>query len=385
MNSMLYIVYGIGTDSVGLVGEITTPISKINGNIVDMRQDVLHGLFTIYMVVDLARATATIDDFSKLLKKISDNTGISLTMEKYSPIPRSAEKKNMLVTLVGKDKPGIIAAITEKLGKYNINIDTSDMVARENIFLMDLLTDVSQSVLPTENLESVVKEIMQSMNINSMFQTEDVFNKKKKIVMFDITGSFIDDETIDEILKQAGIAKNAVRRKGSDQSDLSFMHTTAGYLESLPVQVVDAVIDSIKVTQGTQELLQTLKIMGYKIGLISNGFTFFTDPIRARLDIDYSFGFDLPIDDDSKTIVGDLPPGLLLDINRSEIISSVMELEDIGQEDITIISDQNMNYPSTPGIRLEFNMKVLLDFMNQHVLSKEALTGMLRSFGIPSL
>lgn len=163
------------------------------------------------------------------------------------------------------------------------------------------------------------------------------------------------------------------------------MHTTAGYLESLPVQVVDAVIDSIKVTQGTQELLQTLKIMGYKIGLISNGFTFFTDPIRARLDIDYSFGFDLPIDDDSKTIVGDLPPGLLLDINRSEIISSVMELEDIGQEDITIISDQNMNYPSTPGIRLEFNMKVLLDFMNQHVLSKEALTGMLRSFGIPSL
>jgi phosphoserine phosphatase len=383
MNSMLYIVYGIGNDSVGLVGEITTPISKINGNIVDMRQDVLHGLFTIYMVVDLEEATATIEEFSKLLKKISDNTGLSLTMEKYSPVPRSAEKKNMFVTLVGKDKPGIIAAITEKLGKYNINIDTSDMVARENIFLMDLLTDVSQSVLPMENLESVVKEIMHAMNINTMFQTEDVFNKKKKIVLFDITGSFIDDETIDEILKQAGIMKDAICREGADQSNLSFIHTTAGYLEGLPVQVIDAVIESIDVSQGTQELLQTLKIMGYKIGLISNGFTFFTDPIRQRLDIDYSFGFNLPIDDDSKTIIGDLPAGLLQDINRSEIIASVMELEDVGHDDITIISDQDMKYPNTPGIRLEFNMKVILDFMNQHILSKEALTGMLRSFGIP--
>ena len=57
MNSMLYIVYGIGADSVGLVGAITSPISQVKGNIVDMRQDVMHGLFTIYLVVDLAKAT----------------------------------------------------------------------------------------------------------------------------------------------------------------------------------------------------------------------------------------------------------------------------------------------------------------------------------------
>jgi phosphoserine phosphatase len=382
MNSMLYIVYGIGNDSVGLVGEITAPIAQVGGNIVDMRQDVLHGLFTIYLVVDLKKASVTIDEFSRLLERTSDETGLSLSMEKYTPIPRSAERKNMLVTLVGQDKPGIIGAITEKLAKYNINIETSDVVARENIFLMDLLTDVSQSALPTDNLKTVVKEIMQAVNINTMFQIEDVFNKKKKIVMFDVSGSFIDAGTIEEIISQTGISTEALSR-GPEEDDLSFMHTTAGYLEGLPLQVIDAIVDAIEISQGTQELLQTLKIMGYKIGLISNGFTFFTGPIRKRLGIDCAFGYDLPVDDDSKTIVGDLPAGVLQGIDRSKIISSVMEHEAVGEEDITVISDQDIDYPQTPGIRLEFNMKGMLDFMNQHILSKEALTGLLRSFGIP--
>ena len=326
----------------------------------------------------------SIDEFSILLERISSETGLSLSIEKYTPVPRSAERKNMLVTLVGQDKPGIIAAISEKLAKYNINIEISDVVARENIFLMDLLTDVSKSALPTDNIKTVVKEIMQAVNINTMFQIEDVFNKKKKIVMFDISGSFIDAGTMDEIISQTGISKDVLCR-GPEEDDLAYMHTTAGYLDGLPLQVIHAIVDSIEISQGTQELLQTLKIMGYKIGLISNGFTFFTTPIRQRLDIDYAFGYDLPVDDDAKTIDGDLPVGVLIGIDRSKIISSVMELENVSEEDITVISDQDIDYPQTPGIRLEFDMKGMLDFMNQHILSQEALTGLLRSFGMPNV
>ncbi len=384
MNSMLYIVYGIGSDSVGLVGEITTPISQVNGNIVDMRQDVLHGLFTIYMVVDLKRAAVPVEEFSGLLSTITRETGVNLFMEKYTPVLRSTERKNMLVTLVGQDKPGIIAAITEKLGKYNINIETSEVVARESIFLMDLLTDVSNSSLPMENLKAVVREIMQAVRINTMFQSEDVFNKKKKIVLFDVAGSFIDPDTVSEIMKQAGISRDVLSgREG--ETEIAYMHRTAGYLEGLPLQVIDAVVDSIQISRGTQELLQTLKIMGYKIGLISGGFTFFTDSLRKRLDIDYSFGFEVPVDDDAKTIVGDIPAGLIQGIDREEIIASVMDLEAVSAEDITVISDRGGDYPLTPGIRLEFDMKVILDFMNQHVLSRDALTGLLRSFGIPKV
>ncbi|HQI82392.1 MAG TPA: ACT domain-containing protein, partial [Deltaproteobacteria bacterium] len=82
MNRMLYIVYGIGTDSVGLVGAITSPIARVRGNIVDLRQDVLHGLFTIYLVVDLGAATVTVKEFRAIVDRIAADTGLKLAIEK---------------------------------------------------------------------------------------------------------------------------------------------------------------------------------------------------------------------------------------------------------------------------------------------------------------
>ncbi|HPV29059.1 MAG TPA: ACT domain-containing protein [Deltaproteobacteria bacterium] len=385
MRSMLYIVYGIGRDAVGLVGGITAPIAEVGGNIVDMRQDVLHGLFTIYMVVDLKQASASPEEFETLLGRIGEETGVRLSIEKYSPVARSAEKTNILLTLVGRDKPGIIAAISEKLGTYNINIEISEMVAREGVFLMDLLCDVGRSSVPMENLKGVVREIMASMDISTMFQTEDVFNKKKKIVLFDLSQSFMAPETLREVLNLSGIDGSRIARAAGREDDLSYMHATAGYLDGLPLNVVDAVADSTQVSPGTMELLQTLKIMGYKIGLLSTGFTFFLEPIRRKLDIDYAFGFELPVDDDSKTLVGDIAPGVLSPLKLSAIIENLAATEKVEREDITIISDRGRDDPRTPGIRLDFNMKVILDFHNQHILSRDALTGLLRSFGIPRL
>jgi phosphoserine phosphatase len=383
MNSMLYIVYGIGTDSVGLVGAITSPISQVKGNIVDMRQDVLHGLFTIYLVVDLAKAEVSVKEFRGLVEKIASDTGLKLSIEKYTPVPRGLERKNILVTLVGKDKAGIIAAITEKLGTYNINIEVSEVVARENIFLMDLMCDVSHSALPTDNLKAAIRDTMLSMQISSMFQAEDVFNKKKKIIMFDIAHSFMDGTTMREVMKQAHIKPEALMRSGSDETDLAYMHATASLLEGLPFSVIDTVMNATEISQGTQELLQTLKIMGYKIGLISNGFSFFTNALKKRLGIDYVYGFELPIDDDSQAVIGDLPAGLMQPVDKAKIIAGIMKAEWIDEEDITIISDKDIDYPTTPGIRLIFNMKLMLDLVNQHALSKDSLTGLLRGFGIP--
>ena len=383
MNSMLYIVYGIGTDSVGLVGAITSPIAQVKGNIVDMRQDVLHGLFTIYLVVDLAKATVSVKEFRGLVDKIASDTGLKLSIEKYTPVPRGLEKKNILVTLVGKDKAGIIAAITEKLGTYNINIEVSEVVARENIFLMDLMCDVSHSALPTDNLKAAIRDTMRSMQISSMFQAEDVFNKKKKIIMFDIAHSFMDSTTMREVMKQALIKPEALMRSGSDETDLAYMHATASLLEGLPFSVIETVMNATEISQGTQELLQTLKIMGYKIGLITNGFGFFTNALKKRLGIDYVYGFELPIDDDSQAVIGDLPAGLMQPVEKAKILAGIMKAERIDEEDITIISDKDIDYPTTPGIRLIFNMKLMLDLVNQHALSRDSLTGLLRGFGIP--
>ncbi len=385
MNRMLYIVYGIGTDSVGLVGAITSPIARVKGNIVDLRQDVLHGLFTIYLVVDLGAATVTVKEFRAIVDRIAADTGLKLAIEKYTPMAGSAQKKNMLVTLVGRDKSGIIAAITEKLGTYNINIEVSEVVAREEVFLMDLLCDISRSALPTDNLKAAIRDTMRAVGIDTMFQTEDVFNKKKKVILFDISGSFMDSATLGEVTRQAGIDARALSRSDAGETDLAYMHRSAAMLEGLPASVIETLMQSVGFSMGTRELVQTLRIMGYRIGLITSAFSFFAQDVQSRLGIDYAFGYELPMDDDSQAVIGDLPAGLMQGVDRARIIADVMAKERVEQEDITVISDGDPEYPATPGIRIVFDLKVMLELLNQHALSRESLTGLLRGFGIPRI
>lgn len=381
MNQKLYIIFGTGADSIGLVERITAPISSINGNLIDLRQDVLHGLFTVFMVVDLTTATATVTEVEALVDAMSEETGLDLTMDKYQPVARSAEKQNLLLILLGRDRPGIIATVADALKTYNINIEFSEMIARESIFLMELMLDIRHCAIPLENLQQVLRERMGALGIDALFQSEDVFNKKKRILLFDIRSSFMDSQTLGEILQLTGIpAAECDAALGHDET--TALSRAAACLENLPLEVAGNVARALEVTPGTMELIQTLKIMGYKIALMSRGFTCVSDIMQEKLGIDYCFGVCLVENADAMTVTGELEESALDSLDRDAVIERLAAAEGVTRDDITVITDNGMDTP--PGLRLRFDMKVLLEYYNQHILSREALIGLLGSFGIPA-
>jgi phosphoserine phosphatase len=382
MNQKLYIIFGTGADSVGLVQKITTPISAVKGNIIDLRQDVLHGLFTVFMVVDLSAASVSVEEVQALVSNISDETGLDLTMDRYQPVARSAQKRNMLMILLGRDRPGIIAAVADILKTYNINIEFSDMIARERIFLMELMVDIRHCAIPLENLLEVLRERMGALGINTLFQSEDVFNKKKRILLFDIRSSFIDRATLADILQLTGIPAtefDAVYRK----ENVLALQSAARCLADLPVEVAANIARAVEVTPETMELIQTLKIMGYKIALATRSFTCLSEVLKEKLAIDYCFGVPLVENDDAMTLTGELEDSALQTLETAGIIDRLVSQEGVSRDDITIIADEAEG--ATPqGLRLRLNMKVLLEYYNQRILSREALIGLLGSFGIPA-
>jgi phosphoserine phosphatase len=380
-NQTLFIVYGTGADAVGLVGKITTPISKVNCNIVDLRQDVMHGLFTIFLVIDLGGAAVKLEEFKAIIQGISEQTDLKLFIDKYTPVARSAEKKNMLLILLGYDKPGIIAEISETLGSYNVNIEFSQMVAREDIFLMELHTDISHSALPVKNLENELKKHMSAMGISTMFQTEDVFNKQKRIILFDIGDSFISKKLVPEIMKQTGIKASSVSFYTGDVH--AAVGKAAACLEGLPAEVIEKLSACFAETANTMELLQTLKVMGYKIGLITPAVNIFSEKIKAGLGLDYMFDVKLDVNDDDKAITGTFSAHKTLITSIEKIVQELIESEGVSREDIILLSDKDKKLEQTPGIRFDFDMKLLLEFYNQHIVSGENMIGILGSFGIP--
>jgi len=368
-----FIVHGMGPDAVGLVGEITAPILAINGNILDLRQDVIHGLFTLYLVIDLNASNTDFDGLKKVIQTIGEQTGLSLTVDQYEPVARAADKTNLLMILIGKDKPGIIAASSEMLGKYNANIEFSQTIGREGVFLMELLTDVSNARIPIENLKKTLSKNMEALNIQTVFQQEDVFNKRKRVILFNITSSFLSVDTVAELKELAELPADEPTAQNTDPSALS---AAAAKLDGLPLDVIEKLLSAVTPSAGSAELIQTLKIMGYKIALASPGFSFFTDSLKESLAIDHAYGTPIAEDDDARTLTG--VPGPIKDVDS--IISRLTAEEGVDRDDITIITDDGC--AQTPGIRLELDIGVWLDCLNQRILSRDNLAGLIDSFGI---
>ncbi len=379
--SKLYLIHGLGSDSIGLVEKITSPIAEIKGNIVDLRQDVMHGLFIIDLVADLAASDITFDDFKKLVDKISDETGLTLFIDSYRPIPRDPGKENILLILLGYDAPGIIAAVTEILRRYSINIEFSQMIAREGVFLMELLVDISRATIPVENLKNALRETMASMNINTMFQLQDVFNKKKRIIVFDYSWSMMNKSDTTELMKLCGIESAELSRVYSSQSPLECMKKSAQLLEGLPDDVIKSIIKATSVTSSTMELLQTLKTMGYRIVLASNAFDLFIEKLKDMLGLSYAFGCPLLINDDGKCLTGEIESDFFLFGSKDARIKEIMEKEHVPDEDVTTISDKYEREFEKPGVGITIGIKTILDCYNQHIISRENLLGILGIFG----
>ena len=385
MNEKLFIIFGTGPDAVGLVERITTPVAAVQGNIIDLRQDVLHGLFTLFMVVDLAAAALGKDEVTDLVGRLSRETGLDLRVDEYRPLPRRGARQPLLLILLGRDRPGIVAAVTGLLKTYDINVDLAEMIAREGVFLMELMVDLDRCAIPLENLKGALRRRMGELGIDTLFQSEDVFNKKKRVLLFDLRTSLMAPATREEILRLAGLpAASLETTLGRGEGDC--LCRAAGCLEGLPLEVMTQVARAVEVGSGTLELIQTLKTMGYKIALACRAFGCVAEVLRAKLGIDHCFGVPLAENDDAMTLTGELEEGALEGLSVPSLIQRLARLEGVDPAEITVIASDPADLSAAlPGISLRFDMKRILDYHNQHILSRQALLGLLGSFGPPTL
>lgn len=380
----LFVVYGAGSDAVGLVQQITRPMAEAGANIVDMRQDVLHGLFTVFMLVDLAEATLSPEQFRALVSAIGEETGLSLAVDTYQPVPRSSDRRSLLVILVGGDKPGVIARTSALLSSYRVNIELMRTVARSGVFLMELHADITNAALPLENLQAALIDAMRALDIRALFQSADVFNKKKRVVCFDIGGSLIPAETFRQVLEQAGIAADELRALYAPQRARASVEAAAARLEGLPTEIAKRIGETMTVTPDSIELVETLKTMGYKILVLSTAFQFCTEPLARKAALDACYGYRASVNDDAQAFTGAISPHHDPQ-DRRRLLGGFLQREGIAEEDVTMLGDEVAAGEGTPGIRIEFDMKAVLDYFNQRCIGRGQLVGLLGSFGVPRL
>ena len=86
-----------------------------------------------------------------------------------------------IVTVVGKDQVGIIAAVCVKLAAYDVNVLDISQTVMQGYFTMMMVVDVSECVLPLAELVGIMEEMGKEKGLSIRLQREDIFEAMHRI------------------------------------------------------------------------------------------------------------------------------------------------------------------------------------------------------------
>ena len=374
----------LGEDRPGLVAGVTRVLAKASANIIDIDQSVLRGLFAMFMVVDYSDTTITASKINSALLKQAKELNTTIEIKPYreyipNELPQEA-KNHMIVTLLGKDKPGVIYMFSNLFCSLGVNIERIRMIARGELIVMEFLIDAKDI-----RLKDQLQETAEQVDMDIVFQSRDMFNGAKRMVVFDMDKTLVDVEIIDEIARVAGTETEVKKiTESAMQGDLEFkdaLRRRVKLLKGLPVSILEDIADNIQLTSGAEDLILTLKDLGYKTALISGGFSFFTEKLREKFDIDYAFGNELVVKNGKLT--GEVKDPIIDAKEKREILIKIAKMENLAMNEIIAIGDgANDRYMiDDVGLGIAFNPKDVLKKFADGVITQKNIAGILYCLG----
>ncbi len=380
----LYVISVLGEDRPGLVAGLTRVLAKASANIIDIDQSVLRGLFAMFMVVDYSDTIITSSEINSALFDRAKELNTTIEIKPYSEyiskeLPQEA-KNHMIVTLLGKDKPGVIYIFSNLFCSLGVNIERIRMIARGELIVMEFLVDTRDV-----RLKDQLQETAERVDMDIVFQSKDIFNGAKRMVVFDMDKTLVDVEIIDEIARVAGVETEVKKiTESAMQGDIEFkdaLRRRVKLLKGLPVGILEEIADNIKLTSGAEDLILTLKDLGYKTALISGGFSFFTEKLREKFDIDYAFGNELVVKNGKLT--GEVKEPIIDAKEKREILIKIAKMENLTMDEIIAIGDgANDRYMiDDVGLGIAFNPKGVLKKFADGVITQKNIAGILYCLG----
>ncbi len=247
----------------------------------------------------------------------------------------------MFITVVGYDKPGIVAGITSAIAEANGNIKSIRASTLSDLFVMNMVVDVSKISCSREELIGRLKERALRIGVGIAIEDEEGRSKTKKLIAFDMDGTILEVEAIDEIAKRAGVQdKVAELTKKAMNGEIDFTYALkerVRLLKGLPVKVVEEVAEELPISRGAEEVVRSLKNMGFITVLITGGFDVVAKKVSERLGFDYWFANKLGVEDGK--LNGEVEILVSGGESKLEILKKVAEAHGIDLEECAAVGD----------------------------------------------
>jgi len=388
----------VGLDAPGLVSYITNRIYEMGGNIIDVEENCRRGLFSIFLIVDFSGARRPMEEVVGLLNAMGKKTALKVVVGVHDEedIRCAEEREGHVLTVLGEDRAGVIAKVSTLLHQYNVNIETCRMIARGQFFSMELSIDTGkiraepgrsrQDAL--ELMKTELKAVCRELNQSVVIQSEDLYRKSKKLVVFDVESTLIEESSLESFMQRVQ-REGGLLREGETDLHRGQRDRTEDLIENvrrlkgIPMREFERFGETLQVNAETMELIRILKSMGFKIALLTSGFSFFVKKIFEAAGVDYAFSNTLKVDEQG-IITGELEEPVIAGATKGEILQFIMEMENLQPEQVIAVGDGAVgsHFIADVGLSIAFRPEQM-SVKTDGVLSSAQITAMLYCLGIP--
>src|SRR6201992_1599863 len=299
------LIHFSGQDRPGLIAELTAILASYDTCVLDIGQAVVHETMSLGLLIEIPQGESfrglqeTLDARSKELGLLVDFTPIAKAdLDEWIS---SQGQDQFIVTILGRAiTADHLARVSAIIAEHGLNVDRIERLSGRLSLAVHtphanacVELTVNGNASSEASMRAAFLAIAHDLKIDIAFQRESIFRRNRRLFAFDMDSTLIEGEVIDELAKLAGVGDQVVKvtesaMRGEIEFQESFRRRVA-LLRGLPEARVLTLLNAIPMVQGAEQLIATLKMLGYKTAILSGGFNFFARHLQTRLGIDYVF------------------------------------------------------------------------------------------------
>ena len=384
MDSDRVLVTVTGPDRPGVTATLTGILSQQGAILHDIEQVVVQGQLTLCLLIVVP---ATRDVLKELLFT-AKQMGMDLDFKPVaaSAPPERTEGRRYVITAIGPTLGAShLHALASALASEGANIEKIGRLSEETLASVEI-----HALLPanrdSESLKRTLLAVATAAGFDVSLQRESLFRRSKRLVVLDMDSTLIRIEVIDELARAAGVGDQVARiTERAMQGEMDYdesLRQRVGLLTGLDVAVLDRIAADLPLTDGAETMVRVLKRLGYKIAVISGGFSRAAEALKRRLELDYAYSNNLEVQGGKLTgrVVGPIVNAQ----RKAELLETIAQAEGVLLDQVIAVGDgaNDALMLERAGLGIAFHAKAKLRERADTSISGAGLDAILYLLGI---